>query len=284
MKIKKILNNNAVITLDGNNKEIILLGKALAYGKRTGDDIEMEKVSKTFDISVEESQKKLVNLLVDIPIEYIELADIILKKIKAELPVEIDDSLYLNLTDHIHTSIERYKEGIVLKNQMLFEIKHFYPKEFELGIWTTKLLETSYGIKMDESEAAFIAMHIVTSEIGNNIDQMYEITSFINAILNLVSEFFNTTFDEESLSYHRFVTHLKYFGLRIFKENNVSKSDPLHNDLLTIMKEKYTQPYLCVLKIAGFLEQKYNYFLEDEEILYLTIHVAKIVSDNKKGE
>lgn len=55
--------------------------------------------------------------------------------------------------------------------------------------------------------------------------------------------------------------------------------ESLNNDLLEIMKEKYVQPYLCALEIKSFIERKYDYSLEDEEVLFLTIHVAKIISN-----
>jgi len=278
MKIKKILNNNAVVTFNENNSEIILLGKGLAYGKKVQDSIDMSKVTKTFDVGIKESQKKLINLLVEIPIEYMEITDKVIKKVKEEIPSEIDDSLYISLTDHIHTSIERYKESIHLKNQMFFEIKHLYKKEFELGLWVLELIKKKYGIEMDEHEAAFIAMHIVSSEVGNTVDKMYEITTFIHAVINIVEVFFDEKFDENTLSYYRFVTHLKHFAFRLFKDTQYTQEESLNNDLLEILKEKYVKAFLCVLKIAGFIEKNYNYQLEDEEILYLTIHVAKVVS------
>lgn len=40
MIIKKILNNNAVITNDKNGKEIIVMGKGIAYGKVNGAEID----------------------------------------------------------------------------------------------------------------------------------------------------------------------------------------------------------------------------------------------------
>ena len=48
-------------------------------------------------------------------------------------------------------------------------------------------------------------------------------------------------------------------------------------DDFEIMKEKYVDAYLCVLEIKKYVKQKYDYILEDEEILFLTIHVAKII-------
>lgn len=279
MIIKKILNNNAVITVNNQKQEVILMGKGLAYGKRSGDVIDMDRVYKTFEVSLKSTQNKVIDMLKDIPIEYMEISDSVIQKVRREIKSEIDDSLYISLTDHIHTSIERYREGIKLKNQLLLEIKYFYKKEFELGLWTLDLIEAKYGIKMDEDEAGFLAMHIVSSEVGKNISDVYEITNFIQEILNLVKEFFGRDFDEESLSFYRFVTHLKFFGLRVFNQTNQKQNDSLNNDLLELMKEKYVQSYLCALEIKHFIEKRYKYYLEDEEVLFLTIHVAKIISN-----
>ena len=260
MLIKKILNNNVVITINDDHEEIIVMGKGIAYGKRNGDLIDISKVNKTFELSLKDEQKKMLNMLKDIPIEYMDTSDQIIQKAKKELKVGIDDSLYITLTDHIHTSIERYKEGVILKNQLLMEIKSFYRKEFELGMW-----------------AGFIALHIVCSETDNAIENAYEITAFIKEILEIVKNYFHIEFDEESLSYYRFVTHLKYFGLRCFNHMKHNQIDSLNNDILEIMKEKYVDAYLCVLEIKKYVKQKYDYILEDEEILFLTIHVAKII-------
>lgn len=279
MIIKKILNNNVVITTNDNKEEIVVMGKGLAYGKKTGESIDADKIHKTFEMSLKPSQRKMINMLKDIPIEYMEISDQVIQKARKELHNDIDDSLYISLTDHIHTSIERYREGILLKNQLLLEIKHFYKKEFELGLWTLSLIEARYGIQMDENEAGFIALHIVSSEVGKNISDVYEITAFIQDILELVKNYFKKDFDGESLSYYRFVTHLKFFGLRVFNQTKHAQDESLNNDLLEIMKEKYIQPYLCALEIKDFIERKYDYGLEDEEVLFLTIHVAKIISN-----
>ena len=275
MIIKKILNNNVVITTNYQMEEIVM-GKGLAYGKQAGDNIDMNKINKTFEVSLKPSQRKMINMLKDIPLEYMEISDCVIKEAKVDL--EVDDSLYISLTDHIHTSIERYKEGVYLKNHMLFEIKNFYPKEFELGLLTLELIKEKYGINMEEDEAAFLALHIVSSEVGRNISDIYEMTNFILEIIGIVKDYFKLELDEDSLSYHRFVTHLKFFGLRVFNKIKQVEDITLNNDLLEIMKEKYVESYLCTSKIQSHIEKTYHYELNDEEVLYLTIHVAKIIS------
>lgn len=78
-------------------EEIIVMGKGLAYGKQAGDNIDMNKINKTFEVSLKPSQRKMINMLKDIPLEYMEISDCVIKEAKVDL--EVDDSLYISLTD-----------------------------------------------------------------------------------------------------------------------------------------------------------------------------------------
>lgn len=47
-----------------------------------------------------------------------------------------------------------------------------------------------------------------------------------------------------------------------------------------MMKEQSMQQYACVNQIAEMLEKKYEYFVNDEEKLYLLIHLNKLTKDS----
>lgn len=275
MIIKKILNNNAVITIDSQGKEIIVMGKGLAYGKKSGDNIDTTRIIKTYTLNLKNSFDKYLNMINDIPIEYMEISNTVIEKAKETL--DIDDSLYITLTDHIHTSIERYRENIILNNHLLYEVKTFYSTEYKLGLYTLDLIEEKYGIRMKEDEAAFLAFHIIGSELQKDVKDIYGMTDFIKSLTDIVKDYFKIEFDKNSLAYNRFITHLKFFYQRVLKHHE-KENESLGNDLLEIMKTKYVEPYLCVSKIQNYIQKEYHYNLDEEEILYLTIHVAKIVS------
>lgn len=278
MVINKILNNNAVITFNDKEKEIIIMGKGIAYGKRNGDIIDESKITKKFILSSMERNCHFIEILSDIPTECIEICDDIVQYAKQKLAIKLDDSVYISLMDHISTSIERYKEGIKLKNKLLWEIKHFYKNEYEVGLYGIAMIQKVYGLNMLDDEAGFIALHIVSAEVSNDIHDIYEITGFIQNVLNIVKYHFKCDFDTDSHNYYRFITHLKFFGHRVFSKKS-SQNDDLNNNLLDIIKEKYKEPYLCSLKIKQFIEKKYYYYLDDDEILYLTIHITKLIND-----
>ena len=73
MKIKKILNNNAIISENDQKEEIIITGQGVAFGKKDGDWIDNDKIEKTFILKHNETSEKFKLLLEDIPVDYVSI-------------------------------------------------------------------------------------------------------------------------------------------------------------------------------------------------------------------
>ncbi len=56
---------------------------------------------------------------------YMELSDEIILYAKEKLGKRLNDSIYISLTDHMYTAIERAREGVNVKNVLLWDIKDF---------------------------------------------------------------------------------------------------------------------------------------------------------------
>lgn len=279
MVIEKILNNNVIITTDENDKEIVVMGRGLAYKKRTGDHILKDKVDKVFKLSDPNMSDKFKELIADIPMRYMELSDEIILQAKEKLGKRLNDSIYISLTDHIYTAIERVREGVNVKNALLWDIKRFYQSEFKIGLEALDYIEEKFEIRLPEDEAGFIALHIVNAQMDQNIKVIYEITQMIQEITNVVKYHYRIVFNEDSVYYYRFITHLKYFAERLISNKSYENNE---DDLLEVIKVKYKNAYKCIEKLDEFIHKKYNYNLTDEEKLYLTIHVERVVSKSIK--
>ena len=279
MVIEKILNNNVVITTDENDKEIVVMGRGIAFNKRTGDHIPKDMVDKVFKLSDPDMSYKFKELISDIPLKYMELSNEIISNAKEKLGKRLNDSIYISLTDHMYTAIERAKEGINVKNALLWDIKRFYKEEFIIGLETLDYIEKNFEVRLPDDEAGFIALHIVNAQMDQDIEIIYEITHIMQEVTNIVKYYYGITFDEESVYYYRFITHLKYFAERLLKNTSYENNE---DDLLDVIKVKYKNAYNCIEKIDEFMNKKYNYRLTDEEKLYLTIHVERVVSKSIK--
>jgi beta-glucoside operon transcriptional antiterminator len=59
--------------------------------------------------------------------------------------------------------------------------------------------------------------------------------------------------------------------------NQRQVADETDDELLLIIQRKYQNAYKCVGKIADFILEKYQYEMTNDEKLYLTIHIARLV-------
>ena len=274
--IHKILNNNVVVILDENQGEKVVMGRGIAYKKRIGDAIDQEIVDKVFALSDKTMNTKFQQLLQDLPIEYVALSDKIIKHAKLQLGKRLNETLIISLSDHIYTAIQRHQEGVDIKNVLLWDIKRFYQDEFAIGMEALRIIEKETGVQLPEDEAGFIAVHIANSLMDENLNNMYEITKVMQEILNIVKYTLKIQLDEESVYYYRFVTHIKFFAQRLITQKTFQ--DEKDDSLFPMIKEKYREAYGCVEKISSFIGKKYAYAISDEEKLYLTIHIARMLN------
>ncbi|MBS5115618.1 MAG: PRD domain-containing protein [Erysipelotrichaceae bacterium] len=276
MVIHRILNNNVVIIQDQQGIEQVVCGKGIAFKKKIGDEIEEKAINKVFVLKDKKENQHFQQIVSNIPLEYLELADEMIKMIKLESGSKINDTIYISLSDHLYTAVERFLEGITITNSMLWDIKRFYEEEFHLSLKALEMVKERFDVSLPIDEAAFIALHIVNAKMDEaNMRQTLEITKIMQEISNIVKYHFSIEFDIDSVYYYRFITHLKFFAQRLLSNKTISNSDD--DDLLEIVKVKYTSSYACVQRIATFIYNKYQYGLSNEEKLYLTIHIERVI-------
>ena len=275
MKIDKIINNNLIRTFDNNGKEILVMGCGLGFQKKIGDTIDRSKIEKIYAIENKNDSNKLMNLLSEIPLEYIQVSNEIISYAKYSLGKRLNDNIYISLTDHISFAIERYKQGLNFKNALLWEIKRFYNHEFLIGKEALTIIKKRLDIMLSEDEAASIALHIVNAQLNSrDMNDTLDITKMIQNILNIVKFHFNIELDEYSLHYERFITHLKFFAQRILSGKVVRSDDA---NFCEMIKEQYKDAYLCAEKVKKYILKEFNHEISDEEIMYLTVHIKRIV-------
>lgn len=277
MIINKVLNNNVVTIIDESSKEAVVMGRGIAFQKKKGDEIDKEKVEKVFILENKSVNDKLLTLMKDIPLEYLEISEEIISYAETKLNTKLNENIYLTLTDHISFSISRYEQNLEMKNSMLWDIKRLHRDEFLIGIRALEIIKDKLGIDLTEDEAASIAMHILNGELNKDMPEIVNMINLIEEVMKLVKYHFNIDFDEDSMNYYRFITHLKFFTQRLISGRYYEDDD---NELFNMIKGKYPKSYECVKKIEGFIKQKYNNKLTKEEMLYLIIHTARVVQEN----
>lgn len=279
MKITRVINNNVVVAVNEQNQELALMGSGIGFQKKIGDEIDLAKVEKKFARFDDKQIRYFQRLAEEIPYEYMHMANEIISYAQISLNKELDENIYIALTDHLNFAIKRIRQGIALTNSMLWEIKHYYNHEYRIGKEAIAIIKRHTGLEMPDDEASFIAMHILNSELNLDMDHSRMMTKIIQDVLNIVKYHFNIIIDEESLDYERFVTHLKFFVQRAMKEQESRIWD---KNLMDLIRAQYLDAYDCAGKIATYIERTTPYVVLEEEMVYLTVHIQRLQKASPK--
>ncbi len=260
-----------------------MCGKGIAFKKRPGMEIDEMSIIKRLSLEGGGEYSRFEQLLKDVYHWNIwNCHSEIINMAKLEFAKKFKDNVINTLSDHLYVAIKRCREGMTISNPLLWDIKNFYEIEYDIGLRALELIKNKFHIQLPNDEAGFIALHIVNVELDeDNMDHIFQVTKVIQEIMTIVKYHFHAEFDTSNVYYYRFITHLKFFTLRLLKDNQFNEDE--ENELLDVVKDKYCTSYECVLKIKDFLEKKYNYTLQEDEIVYLTIHVHRVVHKTKGG-
>lgn len=274
--VKNAVSNNVVCARNERNQERILVGKGIGFKCKPGDEVDPAKVEKEYFLKSKNVTGKLYALLAQTPEVYMEIADAIVKRAQEALGKELDEAVFLHLIDHISFAVSRMKQGLDFKHVLLWEIKSFYPKEFAVAQYGISLIEEKTGETLPEDEAGSIAMHIVNAEFDyQDMNDSVRMTELIHKIISVVRYQYHMNFDEESVHFVRFVTHLKFFVKRLFSDKMLDGDD---RDFQDLIKTQYAESYACAGKIAKFIWDDYQIAVPEEELVYLTVYIRRITA------
>nr|WP_325050503.1 PRD domain-containing protein [Falsibacillus albus] len=267
--MKKVLNNNAVVVIDGN-EEKIAFGPGIAFQKKKHDIINRQKVEKLF---VMEEKERFQQLLLQIPEEHLDVSEQIISHAEESLGTKLNEHIHIALTDHLSFAIERAREGIHLQNKLLHEIKILYKKEFEIGRWAIEYVHHQLGIEMRMDEAAYIALHIHTAKPhSRDIHETVKSTTMISDMVAIIKEYFGISLEEQGIAYQRLLTHLR-FSLTRVSAKEFHTMDP---EMLDMIKKKFSLSYKCAKRVGKVLSRDYEIHISEEELGYITLHIERL--------
>ena len=273
MKISKIINNNVVSTWDDEGREIIVMGRGVGFKAREGSSIDDEKVEKVFRLDSQNTMDKFKELLVNLPMEHVQISAEIISYAKGVLNRPINPNVYITLTDHINFALERYKQKMMFSNPLIREVRSFYHAEYLIGEYAIAMIERDLGVKLPVDEAASIALHIVNAEYDAPMGDTIKITNLIQQVLEVVREYFSIELDEQSLSYERFITHLRFLAQRVFTGEHMNLDNL---EFQEVIDRLYPEEYACSQKIQALIKLQYRHQVTEEEVAYLALHIKRI--------
>ena len=275
MRVKKVINNNILCVVDDKGSEMIVTGRGLGFKRKTGERIDPALVEKTYHVEGKAEQRKLRELVEQIPIEHLKLTQDLIEQIRSQITAPLNESLLITLADHISFAIKRKQEGVEFSNPLEGAVMSYYPTEYHLGQQCLRVIQREIQVELSPSEAAFIALHIVNAELNTSMSVMYDITKLIQGALEVVEYYYQRKFDRESLDFNRFIVHLRFFAQRLFQAAP-GCAEEYDNEFQEMIRRSCAPHYKCAQHIAEYIRNAYQKEVSDAELIYLTIHLKRI--------
>jgi transcriptional antiterminator len=271
-KIDKIFNNN-VILVSHEDKEKILLGRGIGFGKHPGDTIESSPmVNKVFSLEDDGNSNKFKELITKVDEKTIGICEEIIYMLSRELKEELDEKIHISLIDHIAFTLYRLQQNDEIQNPFLVETETLYKNEFELAKKAVIMLEKETGISIPEGEVGFITLHIHSARNKGKLSNTIKYAYISSSIVEFIEDELNIEIDRRSLDYARFVTHIRFAIERIMNNS------PIKNELLGAIKKQFKSSYKLSKKVANLIENELGIRVVDDEIGYIAMHIEKLKS------
>lgn len=269
--IKKVLNSSVVLVEDSRGVERVLLGKGIGYGQKAGSQIAASEGERVFVSLDDADHRNLVELLAQIPAEFIDLTRTIVDDAEKQ-GLDLDPHIYLALTDHLHFAVDRQRRGLKIVNRLAWEMRTVYPTHYAVGVKALAAMEDRLGVTLPEDEAANIAFHLANAEVGREGVDSLRVVQLIREITTIVSHTASIQLHREDLHSARFITHLQYLVERFFTDRLLSSADDF---LFHSLSGRYPHAVASAEKVRDFVQGKHGVRLPNEEVAFLALHIAR---------
>ncbi len=273
MRIEKVINNNIIQARDNNGVELVVMGRGIGFGKVSGSEINSAAIEKIFRLDNMDDKEQFKKLLASLPLEHIRLANDVISFAKESLKINLNQNVYLTLTDHISFVIDRYQAGMNFGNILAEEVRLFYPVEYSVGRYALELIEERTGSRLVEDEAASIALHIINGETNLVMGKSFQMIKMMREMMEIIEQHI-TISEGRNYPKDRLICDLKQLANRLVSEEPMSG----HKDeaLYSFVEENYREEYQIINGINEYIETTYQCSMTEEEKIYLTLNIKRM--------
>ena len=277
-RIKKVLNHNSVIAIgEGDNREYLVMGKGIAFGKKVTERVETGAEDTVYSLhELNTDRGAATDIIKTVSPECLELANEVLNRAEKEFG-KIDRSILFPMADHIEFAVRRIRNNEQISNPLTEDIRILFYKEYKVAECMKQLLADMLGVEIDEHEIGYIALHVHSAIEEEKVSQAMQVARAVRECISLVEKQTGKKIDVMSLSYNRLMNHIRYM---IARSLNGEKLKVSMNDYMEI---KFPEAYKMAIKVCDEIEKDLKLKLEDVEIGYLAIHIERVM-DNELSE
>ncbi|MGC4152777.1 MAG: PRD domain-containing protein [Propionicimonas sp.] len=278
MRILRVFNNNVVLARHPERGDVVLTGRGLGFQRQPGDLVDSSKVVQTFVPDAQHDVDELRAFLTEIPLEHLALAQEILELAHHELGLKLSQPQLIPLADHISFAVKRVRLGIRLESPLRAEVTHLYPAELRVGLAGVQLVRERTGIHVPDDEAVPIALHLVNAAAfaTDDLSRTFAMTEIFHQVFEVLESAYERRFDTDSVNAARFLTHLRYFFVRVDTDRQLSENP---TSFASAIRDSFPEAHQAAQKVRALLELRLNTVITADEETYLALHIARLTHD-----
>lgn len=272
-EIQRVLSNNVVLVRDpSTGSEMILTGKGIGFGKKSGQQLDNTDslIEKKYVMESESHLQQLQTLTNQIDQDVISISEDIISMIANQITADINEHIHIALPSHIQFAVYRLKHNVDIANPFLYEIQSLYPREYELAEQAAYLISSHFHVQVPESEVGFLAMHIHSAVYHVSVSEMVQFNNLIRIMVEYIEKVKQIRIKRDTLDYIRLITHLRFAVERI--RQGKSSYNPFLQNLKTGMSEEYE----IACKLCEIMQEKLQVEIPEDEIGYITMHLFRL--------
>lgn len=270
-RITKILNHNSFMGIESkNDQECLIMGKGVAFGKKVGQTVSVTGDARVYSLKELTDRGEAKEIIKSVSPLCLELANEVLDQAEEEFG-KVDRSILFTMADHLDFAVRRIQNGEQISNPLTDDIRIIFYKEYKVAGCIRDLLKEKLGIRIDEHEIGYIALHVHAAIVDENVSQAMEIARTVRECICMVEEETGKSIDVMSLSYNRLMNHVRYMVARAIHGEKLKMS---LNDYMSV---KFPGPYMTAEKICRKMEKSLKLPIPDIEIGYLAMHLERMM-------
>lgn len=277
MEVLRVFNNNVVLARAADRGEVILTGRGLGFQAKPGQQVDEAKVVRVFVPEDGRNADNFGALVAAIPPEHLALADQALDIARGGLRGPLNSTTVVALADHLSFAIKRLRQGLNIEYPLRAEVAHLYPDELRMAQQIVDFVNARLEEALPRDEAVAVALHLVNAGFASgDLSYTYQMTGVFAQLFEVLEQAYGRSFDRETVNAARFITHLRYFFVRAHTGRQLAEGA---TGLGSAIREAYPEAFGTALKLQAVLELRLGQPLTDDEVTYLTLHVARMADD-----
>ncbi len=271
MKAIRRFNNNVVLCVDDSGQEVVVFGKGVGFHELPYE-IDLKMIEKSY-YGIENRYMEMINSLSETALEISKKA---LDLCRSTLVGDINPNLLFTMADHIDFVVERYNKSLRINMPLYYDFENLHPMEFQISRKILKMIEESFKIRLPKEETVGIGMSIINSEYDSISNQPNSDTNeIIEEITGIIEKEFEIKIERDSGNYARYMSHMQYLMERV---HNKKVESSMNIKLYQAIMEEYPKASECANEISDYLIRRKRYKLNQDELLYLIIHINRLCS------